>query len=70
MFAGVTGAKPVTVKVPSGATGYGQSPANTGSWGWGNNFRRGDSWSPNANIELTIEYVVAEVADVADETAQ
>jgi hypothetical protein len=69
-FAGVTGAKPVTVKVPAGVTGYGQSPVNTFTRNWGNNFRGGGNWSPNANIELTIEYVAAEVADVADETAQ
>ena len=55
MFELVTGDKPVTVRVPFGATGYGQSPVNTGINNWGNRFR---GW--NANIELTIEYMAEE----------
>ena len=72
MFAGVTGAKPVTVRVPAGASGYAQSPVNLTANNWGNRFRGGvwerreDWWgevtfnrtvAPNANIELSIEFL-------------
>jgi hypothetical protein len=54
--------KTVKVKVPSGATGYGTSPANTADHNWGNAFR-GNGWDGtnylyggvNGNITLTIE---------------
>jgi hypothetical protein len=66
MFNGVTSTKTVTVRVPSGATGYGSSPANTTDVNWGNGFR-GGGWDGtgfvtngasyvNSNINLTIEY--------------
>jgi hypothetical protein len=62
MFDFVTG-KTVTVKVPSGATGYGASPTDTTTGNWGNAFR-GKGWdgtnylggTVNGNINLTIEY--------------
>jgi len=72
MFFEVTGVKPVTVKVPFGATGYGQSPVNATARNWGNYFRGGEwssskdwwgdtTWTrttaPNTNIELKIEYM-------------
>jgi hypothetical protein len=66
-FNGVTGAKTVTVTVPSGATGYGTVPGNyTGSdatAAWGNGFR-GKGWTAagvlgtgtlNQNISLSIQ---------------
>jgi hypothetical protein len=61
MFAGVTVAKTVTVRVPSGATGYGVSPTDT-TVNWGNGFR-GMGWDGssyltpyiNSDISLTIE---------------
>jgi hypothetical protein len=70
MFEGVNLAKTVTVKVPTGATGYADSlPATfTGSdttVNWGNGFR-GGGWVGsafmsaryiNSNITLTIEYI-------------
>ncbi|MCL2138871.1 MAG: leucine-rich repeat domain-containing protein [Treponema sp.] len=59
IFAGVTGEKPVTVRAPFGATGYGQSPSSN----WGNRFR---DW--NTNIELTIEFMAEEAQ--TDESAQ
>jgi hypothetical protein len=62
MFVTVTGTKNVTVKVPSGATGYGSSPTDTTADNWGNAFR-GKGWNGtsyltgtvNSNIVLTIE---------------
>jgi hypothetical protein len=69
MFGQVDSAKTVTVKVPSGATGYGTVPGTyTGSDttdNWGNAFR-GKGWSStngygigtvNTNITLTIEAI-------------
>jgi hypothetical protein len=64
MFDVVSSAKTVTVKVPSSATGYGTSPANTTTDNWGNAFR-GKGWdgtsyltgSVNSFITLTIEKV-------------
>jgi hypothetical protein len=64
LFNYVTSSKTVTVKVPSGATGYGSSPANSTDACWGNGFR-GLGWTGNAlvinqitnyNINLTIQY--------------
>jgi hypothetical protein len=63
LFLEVISAKPVTVKVPFGATGYGSSPTDTATNNWGNAFR-GKGWDGinyltgmvNANIDLTIEY--------------
>jgi hypothetical protein len=71
MFFDVTGTKPVTVKVPAGATDYGVIPAsylgsNTSS-GWGNAFR-GAGWNEeegylggtvNTYITLTITEIQA-----------
>ncbi|MDR2020312.1 MAG: leucine-rich repeat protein, partial [Treponema sp.] len=71
MFSGVSVAKNVTVKVPSGATGYGTIPgtysdANTTN-NWGNGFR-GGGWNGsammnnsyiNSKINLTIETYTA-----------
>jgi hypothetical protein len=62
IFDGVPSTKTVTVKVPSGATGYGSSPADTTTPNWGNGFRGGgwngtallDSTKVNSNISLTI----------------
>jgi hypothetical protein len=61
--------KSVTVKVPSGATGYGTIPAtyttDAAAYNWGNAFR-GKGWSStegyrtgvvNSNITLTIEAI-------------
>jgi hypothetical protein len=68
MFYDITAAKTVTVKVPSGATGYGTIPATySGSdktVNWGNGFRGGgwtgsafvDSSKINTNITLKIQY--------------
>jgi hypothetical protein len=67
MFNGVDSAKNVTVKVPSGATGYGTPGTYTGADAadnWGNAFR-GKGWDGsgcltgtlNSNISLTIETV-------------
>ena len=81
MFNGVTGEKPVIVRVPAGATGYGSSPVNATARSWGNYFRGGDwtssrDWwgevtysrtaAPNANIELTIE-VMADETEMVEE---
>ena len=67
LFHNVSAAKAVTVKVPSGATGYGELPGTyTGTDttdNWGNGFRGGgwdgsnmtDSSTVNSNISLTIE---------------
>jgi uncharacterized protein YjdB len=64
IFYGVN-TKSVTVKVPSGATGYGSSPANTTDDNWGNGFR-GGGWNGsamtnssyvNSNITLSINYI-------------
>ena len=63
MFWWVDVAKPVTVKVPSTATGYGTSPIDTTTENWGNAFR-GMGWdgtnyltgTVNPNINLMIEY--------------
>jgi hypothetical protein len=61
-FNGVSGAKTVTVTVPSGATGYGTSPEDTTTVCWGNGFR-GKGWTSggalssgtlNQNISLSI----------------
>jgi hypothetical protein len=44
IFYGVTSTKPVTVKVPSGATGYGPIPCSyttDTTTNWGNGFRGG-----------------------------
>jgi hypothetical protein len=63
LFRDVDSNKPVTVKVPSGATDYGSSPTNTTTPNWGNGFR-GGGWENNAfvsggvvnpYIELNIE---------------
>ena len=63
MFSEVDPAKTVTVKVPSGATGYGSSPTGTDTVCWGNGFR-GGGWKDsaflsggtvNSNITLTIQ---------------
>ncbi|MDR0689271.1 MAG: leucine-rich repeat domain-containing protein, partial [Spirochaetaceae bacterium] len=64
MFYEVTDAKTVTVKVPSGASGYGSSPTDTTTDNWGNGFR-GRGWRDgdivknsdyvNSYITLTIE---------------
>jgi hypothetical protein len=62
MFSSVAD-KAVTVKVPSGATGYGSSPTDTTTQNWGNGFRGGgwtgsalsDSSNINSNITLTIK---------------
>ena len=67
MFGSINGAKAVTVKVPSGATGYGTLPSTySGSYStvnWGNGFR-GKGWdgsafisygSINSYITLTIQ---------------
>jgi hypothetical protein len=62
MFDGVT-SKSVTVKVPSGATGYGVSPTDTTTGCWGNGFR-GGGWEEsamtggtvNGNLTLTVQY--------------
>jgi hypothetical protein len=64
MFYDVTADKAVTVKVPSGATGYGTVPVNTTDNNWGNAFR-GRGWDGsaygtgivNGNIKLTVEYL-------------
>jgi hypothetical protein len=65
-FAGINETKLVTVRVPRGATGYGQSPipTDTTTRSWGNSFRdlSHDGWGQmnrraNANIHLTIEYM-------------
>jgi hypothetical protein len=69
MFLSVSAAKTVTVKVPSGATGYGTIPgtysgADTNG-NWGNGFRGGgwngsamtDSSKVNGNITLSINYI-------------
>jgi hypothetical protein len=64
MFAAVSETKPVIVKVPSGAAGYGTTPADTTTLNWGNVFR-GKGWNStdgygsgtvNSKIELTIQY--------------
>ena len=81
MFAGVTGEKPVIVRVPADATGYGQSPVNATARSWGNYFRGGD-WSrsenwwgevsynrtaaPNTNIELIIEFMADDAAMIEE----
>jgi hypothetical protein len=62
IFHDVTSPKTVTVKVPSGVSGYGSSPANTTDDNWGNAFR-GKGWdgtdylggTVNGNITLTIQ---------------
>jgi hypothetical protein len=63
-FNDVFEAKTVTVKVPSGATGYGSSPIDTTANNWGNGFR-GGGWDgstirqsnyANENIILYIQY--------------
>jgi hypothetical protein len=56
--------QPLTVKVPSGADGYGATPVNTTDANWGNGFRGGgwdgsalsDSRKVNRLIKLTIQY--------------
>jgi hypothetical protein len=62
LFTGVSGGtKNVTVKVPSGATGYGSSPTDDSTDNWGNAFR-GKGWdgasyqggAVNPDIKLTI----------------
>ena len=63
MFLDVSNNKTVTVKVPSGATGYGTSPTDITTQNWGNAFR-GRGWDGtnylsgyvNANVTLVIEY--------------
>jgi hypothetical protein len=64
MFYQVSAAKTVTVKVPSGATGYGSTPGNTAEVCWGNGFR-GGGWNGSTfisselvrgNIDLAITY--------------
>jgi hypothetical protein len=69
IFSGVTSAKTVTVRVPSGVLGYGTSPTDNGTVNWGNGFR-GGGWaasaftsfpggtrSINSNITLTIKTI-------------
>jgi hypothetical protein len=68
MFDAVSSPKSVTVKVPSGAAGYGTVPGTYASSdstdNWGNAFR-GKGWdganylsgTVNANISLSIEYM-------------
>ncbi|MDR1286346.1 MAG: leucine-rich repeat domain-containing protein [Treponema sp.] len=53
MFDFISVAKAVTVKVPSGATGYGSSPVNTADVVWGNGFR-GGGWTGSAFVGGTI----------------
>jgi hypothetical protein len=67
MFSGVTAPKTVTVRVPSGATGYGPVPITYSGFDstvcWSNGFR-GRGWDGsalsgghiNSNVTLTIEY--------------
>ena len=64
IFSGVTGStKNVTVKVPSGVSGYGTSPTDTTTSNWGNGFRGGgwegaaitNSTEINGNVNLVIE---------------
>jgi hypothetical protein len=68
MFYGISVSKTVTVKVPSGATGYGTIPASYSgtdtSKNWGNAFRglgrdgtRYLDGSVNGNITLYIQYI-------------
>jgi hypothetical protein len=60
MFDGVTSSKTVTVRGPSGATGYGSAPTDTTTPNWGNAFRGMgwdgsdviDSGAVNGNITL------------------
>jgi hypothetical protein len=62
IFRDVDTSKTVTVKVPSGATGYGSSPTDITTQNWGNGFR-GKGWTGTAfstgtlndKITLTIE---------------
>jgi hypothetical protein len=62
LFNSVTGTKTVTVRVPSGATGYGTAPTDTSTNNWGNAFR-GKGWNGssyesgtvNANISLNMQ---------------
>jgi hypothetical protein len=72
MFNGINAAKTVTVKIPSGATGYGFSPTDTVTANWGNGFR-GDGWNGsmtdgtvNSSIALPIapEYFTS-IAEVS-----
>jgi predicted DNA-binding transcriptional regulator AlpA len=63
IFEEILETKNVTVKVPSGATGYGTSPTDDTSENWGNAFR-GKGWDGtsyltgtlNSNINLTITH--------------
>lgn len=64
IFSGVTGStKNVTVKVPSGVSGYGTSPTDTTTANWGNGFRGGgwdgaaitNSTEINGNVNLVIK---------------
>ena len=62
----ITAQKPVTIRIPTGATGYGFSPTDATTQNWGNAFR-GMGWNRNTGvygtgnvnetINLTIEYV-------------
>jgi hypothetical protein len=64
MFDDINAARTVTVKVPSGATGYGTVPTNTTTVTWGNGFRGGgwtgsafrDSSAVKSKITLKIVY--------------
>jgi hypothetical protein len=66
MFSSVSAGKTVTVKVPSGATGYAPAYIDSDTVCWGNGFR-GRGWNGseftttdtgyfNSNITLTIQY--------------
>jgi hypothetical protein len=65
-FNNVTATKAVTVKIPSGATGYGTAPTDTATNNWGNAFR-GKNWdgtsygnqTPNSNVTLTFQELTA-----------
>jgi hypothetical protein len=61
IFDQVTAAKTVTVRTPSGATGYGTAPAGTNANNWANAFR-GRGWDGNAygngtvNGNITVQF--------------
>jgi hypothetical protein len=53
IFHSVTPSKTVTVKVPSGVSGYGSSPADTTDDNWGNAFR-GKGWDGTTYLDGTV----------------
>jgi len=53
MFSGVSNAKIVNVRIPSSASGYGSSPANTTDNNWGNAFR-GKGWNGTNYLTGTV----------------